>query len=45
MTDLLYLRDAHQRTFTACVVAVEDSHVVLDGTHFYPTGGGQPHDT
>jgi misacylated tRNA(Ala) deacylase len=45
MTDLLYLRDAHQRTFSARVVAVEDSTVVLDGTHFYPTGGGQPHDT
>lgn len=45
MTDLLYLRDAHQKTFTARVIAVEDSAVVLDGTHFYPTGGGQPHDT
>jgi len=45
MTDLMYLRDAHQKTFTARVIAVEDSAVVLDGTHFYPTGGGQPHDT
>jgi len=45
MTELLYLRDAHQRTFSARVVAVEESSVVLDGTHFYPTGGGQPHDT
>jgi misacylated tRNA(Ala) deacylase len=45
MTDLLYLRDAHQKSFTARVIAVEDSAVVLDGTHFYPTGGGQPHDT
>jgi len=45
MTDLMYLRDAHQKAFTARVVAVEDSAVVLDGTHFYPTGGGQPHDT
>ncbi|MFM8856955.1 MAG: alanyl-tRNA editing protein [Actinomycetota bacterium] len=45
MTDLMYLRDAHQRTFSARVIAVEESAVVLDGTHFYPTGGGQPHDT
>ncbi len=45
MTDLLYLRDSHQREFTATVVAVEGSFVVLDRTHFYPTGGGQPHDT
>lgn len=45
MTELLYLRDAHQKTFSARVVTVEESSVVLDGTHFYPTGGGQPHDT
>ena len=45
MTDLLYLRDAHQKSFTARVIAVEDLAIVLDGTHFYPTGGGQPHDT
>lgn len=45
MTDLLYLRDAHQKSFNARVITVEDLAVVLDGTHFYPTGGGQPHDT
>ena len=45
MTELLYLRDAQQRTFTATVASVEGSTVVLDRTHFYPTGGGQPHDT
>lgn len=46
-TDLLYLRDAYLRSFVAKVVAVdaEGRRVVLDRTAFYPTGGGQPHDT
>jgi misacylated tRNA(Ala) deacylase len=50
MTDLLYLRDAYLRSFDAAVTAVrtDDDGVVsvaLDRTAFYPTGGGQPHDT
>jgi misacylated tRNA(Ala) deacylase len=50
VTDLLYLRDAYQRTFEATVVdvrTVDDRHgsIALDRTLFYPTGGGQPHDT
>ena len=45
MTERLYLRDAYTRTFVATVIAVHDSWVVLDRTAFYPTGGGQPHDT
>jgi misacylated tRNA(Ala) deacylase len=45
-TDLLYLRDAYLREFDAQVVAVDDDGtVLLDRTAFYPTGGGQPHDT
>jgi misacylated tRNA(Ala) deacylase len=44
-TDLLYLRDAYMTSFTARVVAVRDDQVALDRTAFYPTGGGQPHDT
>jgi misacylated tRNA(Ala) deacylase len=46
-TDLLYLRDAEQREFDATVVAVDDEarRVAVDQTAFYPTGGGQPHDT
>jgi misacylated tRNA(Ala) deacylase len=44
-TELLYLRDAYLRTFDATVVAVGDHAVALDRTAFYPTGGGQPHDT
>lgn len=44
-TDLLYLRDAYLTSFAARVVAVRDDQVALDRTAFYPTGGGQPHDT
>ena len=52
-TDLLYFRDAYLRNFTGTVVArldpdVDDGDrraVALDRTAFYPTGGGQPHDT
>ena len=47
MTELLYLRDAELRAFDATVTAVdaEANAVALDRTAFYPTGGGQPHDT
>jgi misacylated tRNA(Ala) deacylase len=46
-TDQLFLRDAYLRQFDAIVIAVDpDSRrVQLDRTAFYPTGGGQPHDT
>lgn len=46
-TDLLYLRDAELRSFDAVVSAVDPAaqRVALDRTAFYPTGGGQPHDT
>jgi misacylated tRNA(Ala) deacylase len=46
-TDLIYLRDAYQREVDATVVEVDDGgrRVALDRTVFYPTGGGQPHDT
>jgi misacylated tRNA(Ala) deacylase len=46
-TDLLYLRDAELRAFDAAVVDVDPDgrRVALDRTAFYPTGGGQPHDT
>jgi misacylated tRNA(Ala) deacylase len=45
VSELLYLRDAYLREFDAQVVAVDGSRVALDQTAFYPTGGGQPHDT
>jgi misacylated tRNA(Ala) deacylase len=44
-TELLYLRDAYQCEFEARVLAARDDQVALDRTAFYPTGGGQPHDT
>ena len=45
-TEPLCLRDAYLRSFDAVVTAVDDEgRVALDRTAFYPTGGGQPHDT
>ena len=45
MTDLLYLPDADDVTaFSATVTEATDDYVVLDGTYFYPEGGGQPPD-
>jgi misacylated tRNA(Ala) deacylase len=44
-TELLYLHDAYLREFTGTVVDRRDGAVALDRTAFYPTGGGQPHDT
>ncbi len=45
MSELLYLTDAYLREFTATVVDGDEDRVALDRTAFYPTGGGQPHDT
>lgn len=55
-TDLLYLRDAYLTVFDAVVIGVDpvdpgeptgphSVRLALDRTAFYPTGGGQPHDT
>ena len=45
MTELLYLRDAYATRFTARVTDIRDGALSLAETLFYPTGGGQPHDT
>ena len=54
MTERLYFFDSYLREFDAVVVSSEPApgaggeqrfHVVLDRTAFYPTSGGQPHDT
>src|ERR1043165_1226334 len=47
MTERLYYRDAALLEFDASVIAhgSDNRHVVLDRTAFYPTSGGQPHDT
>ena len=44
-TELLYLRDAYLLAFDATVVEAREQSIALDRTAFYPTGGGQPHDT
>lgn len=49
MTERLYYDDSHLTEFTAHIVERTQvggqPAVVLDRTAFYPTGGGQPHDT
>ncbi len=45
MTEQLYLDDDTVLRFEATVERGLDERIVLDRTHFYPTGGGQPHDT
>ncbi|WP_423997734.1 alanyl-tRNA editing protein [Halorubrum trapanicum] len=47
MTERLYLADDAVTAFEATVERVlsDPDRLVLDRTHFYPTGGGQPHDT
>jgi misacylated tRNA(Ala) deacylase len=45
MTELLYLPDADSVTeFEATVTEATEDYIVLDGTYFYPEGGGQPAD-
>ena len=46
-TELLYYGDGYLREFASEVIAVDgNAHaVVLAQTAFFPTGGGQPHDT
>ena len=45
MTELRYLPDHDDITsFTATVEDATDEYIVLDGTYFYPEGGGQPAD-
>mgnify|MGYP000126755999 CR=1 FL=1 len=45
MTELRYLPDADDVTeFEATVTEATEDYVVLDGTYFYPEGGGQPAD-
>ena len=49
MTDRLYYTDAYRQqcesTVTSCTSAGAHFEVVLAATAFYPTSGGQPHDT
>ena len=50
LRERLYYEDSYRKNFTAYVVKESqdpegNQYVVLDNTAFYPTGGGQPHDT
>lgn len=46
MTDRLYYDDAYLTEFDARVICVRsDGWIALDRSAFYPTSGGQPHDT
>lgn len=49
MTERLYYQDPYQLEFEAHVLAHRhidnQAAITLDATAFYPTGGGQPHDT
>ncbi|EON73621.1 serine-tRNA(Ala) deacylase AlaX [Lysinibacillus sphaericus] len=50
MKELLYYQDAMLREFDATIAGTGTEtdgrqYVVLSNTAFYPTGGGQPHDT
>jgi misacylated tRNA(Ala) deacylase len=45
MTEALYHTDAYLKEFDAVVTLVEGRAVALDRSAFYPSGGGQPHDT
>src|SRR5215468_2279874 len=48
-TDRLYYTDSGLLEFSASVIDLRETpdatHIVLDRTAFYPTGGGQPNDT
>ena len=41
----VFLRNAYDTSVDARVIGAEADRVALDRTVFYPTGGGQPHDT
>ncbi|MEM3405255.1 MAG: alanyl-tRNA editing protein [Candidatus Micrarchaeaceae archaeon] len=45
MTEKLYWKDQYMREFESKVTKVEGNKLYLEGTAFYPTGGGQPADT
>ena len=46
MKNTLYMNDSYIKEFEAVVENIKDGkYVTLDKTAFYPTGGGQPHDT
>ena len=46
MESALYMNDSYLKEFEAVIESVkDDKFIVLNKTAFYPSGGGQPHDT
>ena len=50
LKERLYYKDSYRKNLSAHIIkesrdADGNQYVVLDNTTFYPTGGGQPHDT
>lgn len=45
MTKKLYYEDPYLKEATAKILQIKENALLLDQTIFYPTGGGQPHDT
>lgn len=50
LKDRIYYEDAYQKTFISRILHTSKDvqnrpYAVLENTAFYPTGGGQPHDT
>ena len=51
MTDRLYYEDSYLKAFEARIVSCRPAEdgggffITLDRSAFYPTSGGQPHDT
>ena len=44
-TERLFHKDPYLREFSAKILGIKGVYLVLDRTAFYPTGGGQLHDT
>ena len=44
-TKHLFWNDCYTHEFTASITEIGGNFIVLDGTYFYPQGGGQPGDT
>lgn len=45
MNQAFYLDNSYQKEFESSIIRIDGKLAVLDKTLFYPTGGGQAHDT
>jgi len=45
MNKAIYMDDAYLKEFESTIKKVEGNKIILNETAFYPTSGGQPHDT